>query len=364
MTSSVVSLHCQRTADVMQAQSIKRQNASYRQGLILGLTMAEVLLLLVFCLMIGLITYLQRAQQERDVARREAEIAKVELAKVEKAYEALATSTANPELVVNPEFVRTLVELAGSAQKQVLDETWRRIVRNDKLVRELAAQGVKLDSLTKEQIAAIKEVTSSTSSTDAAARAKAYDSLKAEMVKALSRSLTDEQFAKIVSDAGKSEGHKWPPIISLSEAGGYSFSVGSAELTGEFNRKIRGPVVERLLEITRQFDVNIIEVVGHTDDQAIVPKPSNLDRNLLSVVNGQAAIGTIRPGDNAGLGLARAVSVVSVLQSDPRLSNLSILPLSGAQLINVNETLARDSTGADAKERRRIEIRVRKSAER
>ncbi len=349
----------------MQAQSIKRQNASYRQGLILGLTMAEVLLLLVFCLMIGLITYLQRAQLERDMARREAQTTKVELAKVEKAYEELAkSSTANPDLVINPEFVRTLTELAGTAQKQVLDETWRRIVRNDKVVRELAAQGLKLDTITREQIAALKEMASPTSSLDVASRSRAYDNLKAEMTKALNRPLTDEQFAKIVRDAGQSEGHKWPPIINLSEAGGYSFSVGSAELTGEFNQKIRGPVVERLLEITRQFDVNIIEVVGHTDEQAIVPKPSNLDRNLIAVVKGQAAVGTLRPGDNAGLGLARAVSVVSVLQSDPRLSKLSILPLSGAQLINVNETLARESTGIDAKDRRRIEIRLRKSADR
>ena len=67
------------------------------------------------------------------------------------------------------------------------------------------------------------------------------------------------------------------------------------------------------------------------------------------------------PADNAGLGIARAVAVVTRLLEDSRLQPRfsRILPMSGAQLIQVDETLTRGSQG-DVRERRRIEIRLRK----
>ena len=50
---------------------IGRQTASYRQGLVLGLTMAEVMLLLVFCLLIavGVALSTQRAKLDDAIAR-------------------------------------------------------------------------------------------------------------------------------------------------------------------------------------------------------------------------------------------------------------------------------------------------------
>ena len=69
----------------------------------------------------------------------------------------------------------------------------------------------------------------------------------------------------------------------------------------------------------------------------------------------------LTPADNAGLGLARAVSVTEVLLKNERLSRLKILPYSGAQLVNVNDSLVVAGTGGDVRERRRIEIRLRKS---
>jgi hypothetical protein len=66
------------------------------------------------------------------------------------------------------------------------------------------------------------------------------------------------------------------------------------------------------------------------------------------------------PADNTGLGLARAVAVVTRLLEDERLKGFSrILPLSGAQLIQVDETLTHGAEG-DGRELRRIEIRLRK----
>jgi hypothetical protein len=73
-------------------------------------------------------------------------------------------------------------------------------------------------------------------------------------------------------------------------------------------------------------------------------------------------VSSLVPADNAGLGLARAVSVVSVLRHDPRLANYKLIPLSGAQLVNTDETLATQGAHGDIPQRRRIEIRLRKSA--
>ena len=79
------------------------------------------------------------------------------------------------------------------------------------------------------------------------------------------------------------------------------------------------------------------------------------------MLRNSANIASVVPADNAGLGLARAVSVVSVLLQNKALSGYKLLPLSGAQLINNDETLAISGTAGDVLERRRIEIRLRKS---
>ena len=51
------------------AETIGRQTASYREGLVLGLTMAEIMLLLVFCLLVGVGVALVKERNERDDAR-------------------------------------------------------------------------------------------------------------------------------------------------------------------------------------------------------------------------------------------------------------------------------------------------------
>ena len=114
-------------------------------------------------------------------------------------------------------------------------------------------------------------------------------------------------------------------------------------------------------ELIKQYDVDVIEVVGHTDEQPIGNRPSNLDRDLVSVLSNTSNIATISPADNAGLGLARAVSVVGILRQSGNLAGYKILPLSGGQLINTNETLALGENPGDIRERRRIEIRLRKA---
>ena len=102
-------------------------------------------------------------------------------------------------------------------------------------------------------------------------------------------------------------------------------------------------------------------MIGHTDERAMTGGLSNLDRELPAAVSGTKSVEVLQPADNAGLGLARALAVVKVLSSDLRLRNFRILPLSAAQLIGTDGRLTRWDEQGDVRERRRIEIRMRKS---
>jgi outer membrane protein OmpA-like peptidoglycan-associated protein len=154
--------------------------------------------------------------------------------------------------------------------------------------------------------------------------------------------------------------HNWPPIISLSEADGEFFQSGSAELPTGFRSKLEGKVVDTIIEIIKKYNVDVIEVIGHTDEQPLKPRPSNLDSALIPYLAGKGAPERVAVSDNAGLGLARAAAVVSVLLADERLRIYKVLPLSGGQLIQIGDILSPGSPG-DVKERRRIEIRARRS---
>ncbi len=121
-------------------------------------------------------------------------------------------------------------------------------------------------------------------------------------------------------------------------------------------------IPEQILASIKEYGVDVVEVVGHTDEQPVGSRPSNLDHDLVSVLKDDAGITSLVPADNAGLGLARAASVVSVLLQSPKLAGYKLIPLSGAQLVNVDESLALSGTPGDIRERRRIEIRLRKSS--
>jgi hypothetical protein len=162
--------------------------------------------------------------------------------------------------------------------------------------------------------------------------------------------------------AEKKGEHDWPPIINLSEARGHFFEKGKAELKPEFETHLRVVIVPLLLERARQYRVTTIEVIGHTDEQKIVSRNSNLDAFLLDTVrNNTGNVSSLIPADNAGLGLARATAVVRVLGADERLKSYTLLPLSGGQLIGVDDRLTSGGGGGDEPERRRIEIRLRRA---
>jgi flagellar motor protein MotB len=338
-------------------ETIGRQTASYRQGLVLGLTMAEIMLLLVFCLLIavGVALANERARWQDAVLR---------LQQIE--YTAAAEQAMVEPIKRNIRLAELVHRAAASASPREIDEFWRQLVESNDIVAGMETQGVPRAAL-KEQssaLAKLQRLLKSGIDADKAAKGVALASAIDDAVTAKTTAkLTPQEIAALIEKALAPDGspHNWPPIINLSEAAGYYFAVGSADLTPDFARELRTVVLDRLLEIAESFDVDVIEVIGHTDEQAVTSRASNLDRNLASVTQGLSDMAVLQWSDNAGLGLARALAVVKVLSADFRLRTFRILPLSGAQLIGTDDRLTKWDGQGDVRQRRRIEIRMRKS---
>lgn len=150
--------------------------------MVLGLTMAEVVLLILFTLLLVLSALL--IDKEREQAKLAAQIALVE-----KEFSNLV----NDQISDPKKFFQELV-----------------------IAKDRAAQADRLEKQLKE---ATKQ--------------------NAELKTALEK------------EGGKRsvQGHKWPPIINLSEAGGYYFDVGSAELSEEFKAALVDKVAPKILQI-------------------------------------------------------------------------------------------------------------------
>ena len=340
---------------------IVQQRSSYRQGLVLGLTMAEIMILLVFCLLIAMATFLKSEQDKRVAAE-------------QQLVQAQAQNERDRDLVAalreNAAVTEKLQSLSGSDDPKAIDQYWRELVDSRTATAELEKNGLSV----KEVRDRIKDVTilrDNGIDVDKALRdASMVDAINRAMSKpgqppASTQKILDAIDRGIAGPGPGTPGHQWPPIIALSDADGYLFRTGSAELSPSFLDKLVNTVPAEIFENIKKYDVDVIEVVGHTDEQPLGQRQSNLDRDLPSVLNNEAGIASLVPADNAGLGLARAVSVVSVLRQSPILAGYKLIPLSGAQLVNTDETLAiLGTTTGDMPRRRRIEIRLRKSVPR
>lgn len=155
-----------------------------------------------------------------------------------------------------------------------------------------------------------------------------------------------------------------PPIINLKEAEGYSFPLGDATLTASFRDRLSHEAVGILLDSARLHGATVVEVIGHTDELPVSGRTSNLDGQLIPFLRSTARGGqplTLSAADNAGLGMARAAAVAQYLMTEPRLrGQLRVLALSGAQIIDTNDSLSAGGDPRDASMRRRIEIRSRR----
>jgi flagellar motor protein MotB len=333
------------------SDTIGRQTASYRQGLVLGLTMAEIMLLLVFCMLIAVGAALAKQRLELDQAA----------ARLKQVEGAAAADRAMIETIKrNARLAEVLNRTSGSASRREIDEFWRKLVESNDIVSGMQRQGVSLAAL-KEEGDKIARAVALTSAIDDSVSAKTTANLTPQQLALLvEKGIAASQPPRGASNRGNGQ-HDWPPIINLSEADGYYFATGRADLTLDFEMALQTVVVARLLQIAESFDVDVIEVIGHTDEQPVSSRVSNLDRNLRSVTLGGSSTEVLQWSDNAGLGLARALAVVKVLSFDPRLKNFRILPLSGAQLIATDGKLTHWDGQGDVRERRRIEVRMRKS---
>jgi outer membrane protein OmpA-like peptidoglycan-associated protein len=337
---------------------IRRHTASYRQGLVLGLTMAEIMLLLVFCLLMAVAVALMKQRAELDNAGARIRQLEATVASDQNLIKAVRRNTTLAEVIERA---------ATSGSPGEIDEFWRKLVDSNEIVTKMEHEGLSPTLLAQSNgtAAKLRQLMQEGADPDELARGAALASA-VDADRNMAKLAPDEIAALVERSLAASKptdgGHHWPPIINLSEADGHFFAVGSAELTPEFAADLRGAVVARLLQIADTFDVDVIEVIGHTDEQPITSRVSNLDRRLSSVTLGEGDVGSLQWADNAGLGLARALAVVEILSADPRLHNFRILPFSAAQLIGVDGRLTRWDDHGDVRERRRIEIRMRKSA--
>ncbi|WP_426433995.1 hypothetical protein [Bradyrhizobium genosp. P] len=335
---------------------ILRQRSSYRQGLVLGLTMAEIMILLVFCLLIAMATFLKREETKRIAAEQELQQQRLQNERDRGVVAALRESAALAE---------KLESVSGISDPKAIDQYWRELVNSRAVVTDIEKGGLSMQQL-REGMATVAMLRANHIDVDAAIR-------DSETVAAINRAMTTpgqppvstqlilDTIARGLAGAGPT-GHQWPPIIRMSEADGYFFKSGSAELSAAFRGTLVNTTPREILNYIQKYDVDVIEVVGHTDERPIgMRQYSNLDRDLPSVLDNTANVGSLIPADNAGLGLARAVAVVSVLRQSPLLAGYKLLPLSGAQLTNTDETLAISGSPGDIQQRRRIEIRLRKS---
>ncbi|MDW9450907.1 OmpA family protein [Sinorhizobium meliloti] len=324
------------------------EGRGYNRGLILGFTMAESLLLVVFCLLLVTAAIISKERQRAAEAELRAAGAEQQVSAETKKVGNLDKQIAELKLL-----------LAAAARDQS-EEEWRELVLAKKAVDELALQ---VSGKNPEET--VRKVTEQLQDFRELQRADAaQERLELEHAKATAditqlRSELEAASQKLASMTKSSKPHEWPPIITLSEANNNYFRSGSAELTVTFAAKLNSTIADQIASNLRAYGADLVEIIGHTDEQPISRAGSNMDKNVIDVLSSHKDVTTLEPADNAGLGLARAISVANVLKSNKVLSGITVLPLSAAQLILPGDTLTSGEAG-DVETRRRIEIRIRR----
>jgi hypothetical protein len=117
---------------------IIQESSSYRHEVVLGLTMAEIMLLLVFCLLIAMATVLSIEEDKRVKAE-------------ETLHHEQATNRADQELVAaikrNPSVLGRLRSAVHSGDGAAVDEFWRELVDNSTAITKFEKDGVFLNDL-------------------------------------------------------------------------------------------------------------------------------------------------------------------------------------------------------------------------
>lgn len=158
-----------------------------------------------------------------------------------------------------------------------------------------------------------------------------------------------------------------PPLIEIRDNENFRFLPNSAQISSRMEKYIKDEIVRLIDENTQKYNINLVEIIGHTDEQAIGNAASNLDNNLETAAKSTTATTNIdtllKAGSNADLGLMRSLAVVKLLQKiqiqENKMKNVKFRPYSAAQLILPNGDLANPPEGMRESDngRRRIEIR-------
>ena len=375
----------------MKKTSIEANATDYRRGVIFGLTMAEVLLLLIFCLLLFVATLNRKIDEvlrNNEYLLRDNEILEVSNANYQDNLKNLDQSTAVSQEVfdvvnvLDDDQLKKLIQNSEGASTFSPDQFQEYFAKAEKwdtfTNQPQKATYTQLDSI--EKFATSEQLNRLMENADIAMN---YDSetLQEKIAKAekwdkkasLPKPEPIDPYLKMlisqvsVSDlellaAGKLEpvGNNWPPIISLPEAENYSFKIGSAELTENFKMQLDGDIVEEILHTLSEYDADLIEIIGHTDLQPMSrARVSNLDTAAIEFFQAKTKI-ALRAKDNVGLGYARALSVTKHLRENPKLQNYTILPYSAAQMITPDGTITKEGDDFESSQLRRIEIRVRR----
>ena len=300
----------------------------HRRGVILGFTLAELMLLLVFCLLLVSAGIFMRKDEEITALKDELAEARGVPA------DTISTGAA---IRLNRLLNALYPEGAPDMSAPEIDSLWTELVLAKNAEQTLSEAGI------------------DTSSSGIATLARQANALS----EAGLSNASPDRLAHLASTGGGT--HDWPPIITL-EDDGYSFARGSAEVTSEFGTRLRTSVAGAVADLLAQYDVDTVEIVGHTDETVIHPtRPSNLDSEAINAFWGRTEPTGLIPVDNAGLGLARAIAVAAILRSSGLLDEARFIPLSAAQLVLPGDLPSQGIDPSDDQGRRRIEIRIRRS---
>ncbi|GBD49828.1 hypothetical protein [Methylopila sp. Yamaguchi] len=178
---------------------------------------------------------------------------------------------------------RLVAQSGQSAQAaQKLDDEWRKLVASDAIVQRLAAAGLQPEELLQkpDDIRVVETlIRQGLSGNEIAASVKEAAELRSQLVgKSVAFTSKAElvELAELGQEAKRRDGgeHDWPPIVNLSEAKGYSFGTGRAELTSDFKTQIETSIAEQVVGIIKKYKASVVEVIGHIDEQPVSPRPS------------------------------------------------------------------------------------------
>ena len=316
----------------------------YNRGLILGFTMAESLLLVIFCLLLVAAAVIAAERQKA---------ADAIAAQAKQAEQMLKSGSDREEVLRLRRELEAATRQIGLSATTKRPEDWRELVVAKDTLQVIETS---LSAKGREELEKKISQLQSEGATAQVARLKAA-ALEQSVRELTAKNETLEKQLALSTQGSKP--HEWPPIISLSEANGNYFRSGSAELTRAFGEKLNGSISSQIADNLESYGANIVEVIGHTDEQPVSRPTSNMDLTSINALNASAPITSLEPGDNAGLGLARAIAVANVLRANPALKGVTVLPLSGAQLILPGDVLTNGVAG-NLETRRRIEIRIRR----